>query len=238
MQSLYYSILIWAYTYGGLLLPFATAGLGACILATKEKYTKWLGAWFLSIGLCYFVQHLYNMLPRYVGVKTIIALSFPKSCVAAALTVLALISVFLYAKFRYEAKGLLAVILLILAKPIVIVPLILNQGSIINSASSASVFSNLTSFLSALPGIAIWIMLVLIYRKNRDKEDNMGALWTHPLCVLFFEIFFEIFNLVGVFGGETSFLLSMHVTIANYVMLTAYAAYVFARAPKKTEKAS
>lgn len=238
MDYILYSILFYVYMYGGLLLSFATAGLGACILATKEKYTKWLGSWFLSIGLCNFVLHLYNMSARYVGSKTLAALSFPKSCVAAALTVIALISIFLYAKFRYAAKGLLAVILLILAKPIVIVPLILNQKSIINGASSASVFSNLTSFLSALPEIAIWIMLVLIYRKNKDKEDKMSALWTHPLCMLIFGLISECFCLVRIFCGTANLALTMLVTIANGVMFLSYAAYVFARAPKKTEEAS
>ncbi len=241
MSYLLYSFIYKTYIYGGLMLPCLCTALGIVILLKKDKCAKWLGAWFLARGLCDFVQHFYTLLPRYISsidIKTYSALAFPKSCVTAVLSVFCFIAIFLYAKWRYSSKGLLATILLILAKPVAVIPLVLAQSFFMKSAGSAEKYAYLRYLASAIPEIAFWIFILVIYYKNREKEEKQRALWTLPLFILIFNVYFVIRYLLAIFDVNKYIMIDIYATIVQLVIITIYAFYVLSKAPNKLEETS
>jgi hypothetical protein len=108
------------------------------------------------------------------------------SIVAALMSFVSMILIFLYAKRNYESKGLPVVIAVPLGWTFLttlIRMLVLNKMNFRGDFSSMNRFLLGMSFVGSLASIAIMIFIAVVYFKNKGKETYASRLWVFIMII-------------------------------------------------------
>jgi hypothetical protein len=153
--------------------------LGIVIICTKEKITKLFGATITIGSIGGILEVLYQFGLRLFGsVETVVTFANVYSYMSIALEIASGVFLYLYVKNRYGTKLITGIILLIGGNTMsaviaFIVGRFITPDSFDNpSQSSYFLFSITTIFMLAFP-----IAWLIIFLKNRHKENELKSLW-------------------------------------------------------------
>ena len=170
------------YYYGSPVVNTISLILGVIIIYKKDTLTKLLGLWIVSGGLGYFISSLIILTSTRVSPQVYSNLSMVSTILQAMLSLAALASVFLYAKFRYKAKGFVPLILIqLLSIPFVLLVALLGNKYFVKDFASLYNFSLIRNIISSVISIVLLAIIMMAYYKHRDKEPNIPKMW-YVLC--------------------------------------------------------
>ncbi len=170
------------YFYGSPVVNTISLILGVIIVYKKDTLTKLLGLWIVSGGLNYFIGSIIPLAATRVSPQAYNNLSMASSILQAMLSLAALASVFLYAKFRYKAKGFIPLILIqLLSIPLLLLVSLLGNKYLVKDFASLYNFSLIRTILSSVISIVLLAIIMMAYYKHRDKEPDIPKMW-YVLC--------------------------------------------------------
>lgn len=179
MESLDAILLSYLYMFGRPAIMVVNLILGIVIICTKEKITKLFGATITIGSIGGILEVLYQFGLRLFGsVETVVTFANVYSYMSIALEIASGVFLYLYVKNRYGTKLITGIILLIGGNTMsaviaFIVGRFITPDSFDNpSQSSYFLFSITTIFMLAFP-----IAWLIIFLKNRHKENELKSLW-------------------------------------------------------------
>lgn len=172
-------LLSYLYMFGRPAIMVVNLILGIVIICTKEKITKLFGAAITIGSIGGILDVLYQFGLRLFGsVETVVTFANVNSYVSIVLGIASEVFLYLYVKNRYGTKLITGIILLIGGNTMstviaFIVGRFITPDSFDNpSQSSYFLFSITTIFMLAFP-----IAWLIIFLKNRHKENELKSLW-------------------------------------------------------------
>lgn len=164
---------------------FLPTVFGIIILCKYRKYREF-GISLILSGLI----GVYTEIGRYFilsrGEEFVARTLSYVSIVAALMSFVSMILIFLYAKRNYESKGLPVVIAVPLGWTFLttlIRMLVLNKMNFRGDFSSMNRFLLGMSFVGSLASIAIMIFIAVVYFKNKGKETYASRLWVFIMII-------------------------------------------------------
>ena len=236
-----YLILTYIYMYGPIVLNAALLVLGIVILFMKDKDAKVLGLAFIVSALAVILSINYNpILARSSHAQnknSIVILSY----IGTFIPILAMVLFMLYAKAKYDAKGAVTVLCIMIAD--IPVNYIFNKHrlSVAKGLSGFEAERKLSQYdfargvVAAIIFVAAFLFIFDVYKKNKDSEDLIPHIYLLPLLALLCHLVIGILYGVGIAKAETSYVNSnitmyaMFALIVKYVIFVIFAGYVVKR---------
>ena len=147
----------------------------------------------------------------------------------------------LYAKAKYDAKGAVTVLCIMIAD--IPVNYIFNKHrlSVAKGLSGFEAERKLSQYdfargvVAAIIFVAAFLFIFDVYKKNKDSEDLIPHIYLFPLLALLCHLVIGILYGVGIAKAETSYVNSnitmyaMFALIVKYVIFVIFAGYVVKR---------
>lgn len=243
-MSLGYVWLSYIYMYGQTVAAGVLLVLAIVILCMKDSYTKVLGLAFLAGALNVLLSFSINpILARSFSAtdsKRIVVMSY--ICTIAGL----LFEVFLmlYAKIRYNSKGLLSVIGLRVLCHVIIYFYNSHRLSAVMGLSPDKARVKTIQYeyslrtITAVFSIAVIAIIYDAYKKNRDFDNLLPKIYMFPMLSMLIQFVLCAFYVYGIFvvptakGSDTNQSIDVICTfilIVKYVMYCVFAAYIIKR---------
>lgn len=179
MESLDAILLSYLYMFGRPAIMVVNLILGIVIICTKEKITKLFGATITIGSIGGILEVLYQFGLRLFGsVETVVTFANVYSYMSIALEIASGVFLYLYVKNRYGTKLITGIILLIGGNTMsTVIAFIVGRFITTDSFDNPSqvsyfLFSITTIFMLAFP-----IAWLIIFLKNRHKENELKSLW-------------------------------------------------------------
>ena len=224
-------------TSGRVVLNVLLLILGIVVVCVKDKATKNLGFWMLFTGIGGTLAGASNLLKTNGKVELFANTSFLFTLLGVLLTTVAYVFFFLYAKARYNAKGLLPIILIkLVGFPISMVFAILLNPLVFSDKIDLYLF--LSSISTTIFDIAVLIILTCIYMKNRSREVHLPRLWLVPLIQLVGFVVEIMVSLTVVIMSSSSGVCDMLSLLSSVLLMAvvpAFAVYILLKAPKPSK---
>ncbi len=205
-----YLILTYIYMYGPVVLNAALLVLGIVILFMKDKDAKVLGLAFIVSALAVILSISYNPILARSSLaqnkNSIVILSY----IGTFIPILAMVLFMLYAKAKYDAKGAVTVLCIMIAD--IPVNYIFNKHRL-------SVAKGLSGFEA----------------ERKLSQYDFAHIYLLPLLALLCHLVIGILYGVGIAKAETSYVNSnitmyaMFALIVKYVIFVIFAGYVVKR---------
>lgn len=236
-----YLILTYIYMYGPIVLNAALLVLGIVILFMKDKDTKVLGLAFIVSALAVILSISYNPILARSSLaqnkNSIVILSY----IGTFIPILAMVLFMLYAKAKYDAKGAVTVLCIMIAD--IPVNYIFNKHrlSVAKGLSGFEAERKLSQYdfargvVAAIIFVAAFLFIFDVYKKNKDSEDLIPHIYLLPLLALLCHLVIGILYGVGIAKAETSYVNSnitmyaMFALFVKYVIFVIFAGYVVKR---------
>ena len=206
--------------YGKPALYAAALVLGIIIICNKDKATKLLGIWIAACALESILGVIYVLLARYGGAVFLSRFALYKSVMAFIFSSAATVMLFLYAKYSYGIKFSVLIVLLSVKLGSTLINSFLMQNVLsyrrIGDTVNYGYFSNI---LNLIPGIAVTVILLIIFIKNKHREAELKLLWLSPLSSLIVLSLYLCIYSVLIFSESTGF--SKTENFVEYVVLFA-----------------
>ena len=159
------------YTYGMPILCSVTLLIGMIIMYRKESLTKILGIWAISHGLGGVLSGVYTLIKSHLSVTNAPTINTSITILQLLLAIISVLAMFLYAKYRYNAKGLIAVVLI----ELISVPLfsVLSNKFLTTDYFEFDTLYRLTyivNIIKSLVNVAAWVIIFIPFYKNRKRE--------------------------------------------------------------------
>ena len=236
-----YLILTYIYMYGPVVLNAALLVLGMVILFMKDKDTKVLGLAFIVSALAVILSISYNPILARSSLaqnkNSIVILSY----IGTFIPILAMVLFMLYAKAKYDAKGAVTVLCIMIAD--IPVNYIFNKHRLsvakglrgFEAERKLSQYDFARGVVAAIIFVATFLFIFDVYKKNKDSEDLIPHIYLLPLLALLCHLVIGILYGVGIAKAETSYVNSnitmyaMFALIVKYVIFVIFAGYVVKR---------
>lgn len=153
--------------------------LGIVIICTKEKITKLFGAAITIGSIVGILDVLYQFGLRLFGsVETVVTFANVYSFVSIALGIASGVFLYLYVKNRYGTKLITGIILLIGGNTMsTVIAFIVGRFITPDSFDNPSQFSYFLFSITTIFMLAFPIAWLIIFLKNRHKENELKSLW-------------------------------------------------------------
>ena len=236
-----YLILTYIYMYGPVVLNAALLVLGIVILFMKDKDAKVLGLAFIVSALAVILSISYNPILARSSLaqnkNSIVILSY----IGTFIPILAMVLFMLYAKAKYDAKGAVTVLCIMIAD--IPVNYIFNKHrlSVAKGLSGFEAERKLSQYdfargvVAAIIFVAAFLFIFDVYKKNKDSEDLIPHIYLLPLLALLCHLVIGILYGVGIAKAETSYansditMYAMFALFVKYVIFVIFAGYVVKR---------
>ena len=188
--------------YGYPVLCVACIVMGILILIRKDNITKILGIWLVTSG----VGSVFSLILQAVNSATdgeaSSWLSGIDNAVAAVVSFAVIITFYLYAKYSYGVRGLVALIIIKLSA----IPANILFAAISNAVSDNGFETGyrMSCFRFAfilLFDIAVYVIIFLAHFKNRGKESHLPKMYLVPLLSIISKFINIICNVIFAFAG-------------------------------------
>lgn len=190
------------YTYGMPVLCSITLLIGMIIIYRKESLTKMLGVWAVAHGLGGVLSGMYTLIKTHLSVTNGPTINVCVTILQVLLAIISVIALFLFAKYRYKAKGLLAVALIeLLSFPLF---LFISNTFLNTDHFEFSTLYRLTylfEIIKSLFTIAAFIIILIPYYKNRRRERYLPKLWIFILVYIIVSAVNNVSNIILVIAG-------------------------------------
>ena len=179
MESLSALFLTYLYMFGRPAIMVVNLILGIVIICTKEKITKLFGAVITigSIGGILDVLYQFGLM-SFGSAGTVVAFADVHSCLSIALGIASGVFLYLYVKNRYGTKLITGIILLVGGKTMsTVIAFIVGRFITPDSFDNPSQFSYFLFSITTISVLAFPIAWLIIFLKNRHKENELKSLW-------------------------------------------------------------
>ncbi len=179
MESLGAMFLTCLYMFGRPAIMVVNLILGIVIICTKEKITKLFGATITigSIGGILDVLYQFGLM-LFGSAGTVVTFADVHSCVSIALGIASGVFLYLYVKNRYGTKLITGIILLVGGNTMsTVIAFIVGRFITPDSFDNPSQFSYFLFSITAIFMLAFPIAWLIIFLKNRHKENELKSLW-------------------------------------------------------------
>lgn len=179
MESLGAMLLSYLYMFGRPVIFITCLILGIVIICTKEKITKLFGASITTGSIVGILDVLYQFGLRLFGsVETVVTFANVYSFVSIALGIASGVFLYLYVKNRYGTKLITGIILIVGSNTMyTVISLIIGNFITPDDFDNPSQFSYLLASITGICLIAFPIAWLIIFLKNRHKENELKSLW-------------------------------------------------------------
>ncbi len=202
------TILLYLYMFGRPVIFITCLILGIVIICTKEKITKLFGASITTGSIGGIVEVLYEFGLRFFGsMETAETFAYAHSFASIALGVASGVFLYLYAKKRYETKLITGIILIVGSNTMyTVISLIIGNFITPDDFDNPSQFRYLLASITGICLLAFPIVWLIIFLKNRHKENELKLLWFERAITVAEALFSLILNLYMFFAlnGTTS----------------------------------
>lgn len=193
MSYFFTTVMSLIFTYSVPVFNLISIILGIIIIVRKDVLTKLLGIWLITWSVSNILANALRMFSRIFNMETFAKFSSVSSIARTVLGAAGLICLFLFAKFSYKAKGLIAIIIIRLAEA----PAVLAYNAYWTTSSDRTELTSLRfsyslTILRELIALIIFVIIFLAYFKNRRSEERLPKMWLVP--------FFYILSSVAMTG--------------------------------------
>jgi hypothetical protein len=182
--------------------------LGIVIICTKEKITKLFGAAITIGSIVGILDGLYQFGLRLFGsAGTVVTFANVYSYMSIALGIASEVFLYLYVKNRYGTKLITGIILLIGGNTMsTVIAFIVGRFITPDSFDNPSQFSYFLFSITTIFMLAFPIAWLIIFLKNRHKENELKLLWFERAITVAEALFSLILNIYMFFAlnGTTS----------------------------------
>ena len=178
MGDLGTAFLLYLYYFGRPAILAAGLVLGVVIICTKDNITKLLGAMITIGSISGLIKAAYDVGLRFVGAQTAMALTNAFNITSILFAFVSSIFLYLYAKKRYGTKLVTGIILIVGGHTLssVFAVIFSKVATNINFDNPAQ-YSYLLNTITLITGLAFSIVWLIIFIKNRHKENELKLLW-------------------------------------------------------------
>ncbi len=179
MESLSALFLTYLYMFGRPAIMVVNLILGIVIICTKEKITKLFGATITIVSIGGILDVLYQFgLMLFGSAGTVVTFADVHSCVSIALGIASGVFLYLYVKNRYGTKLITGIILLVGGNTVsTVIAFIVGRFITPDSFDNPSQFSYFLFSITTIFMLAFPIAWLIIFLKNRHKENELKSLW-------------------------------------------------------------
>ncbi|MCR5803107.1 MAG: hypothetical protein K6G47_02480 [Clostridia bacterium] len=233
----FFSFLQTLNTSGRIVLGALLIILGIVVVLVKDKATKNLGFWTLISGINGVLSGTLGILRIRGSAEILARASSLFTVLGMLLTTAAYVFLFLYAKARYSAKGLLPVILIKLAGfPVTMILNIIMNPLVLSDKINLYLF--LSCITTTIFDIAVLIILTRIYIKNRSREEHLPMLWLVPLIQVIgflFEIMVSLIVVILPSSSGVCDVMSLISIVIVMAVVPVFAVYILIKAPQSSK---
>ena len=190
------------YTYGMPILCSITLLIGMIIVYRKDYLTRILGIWAISHGLGGVLSGVFTLIKSHLSDNNAPTINTSITILQMLLAIITVLAIFLYAKYRYNAKGLIAVILI----ELISIPLfaLISKKFLTSDYLDFETLYRVTyifNIFKSLVNVAAWLIILYPFYKNRERERNMPKLWIFIAVYIFFLVINNLSNLILAIAG-------------------------------------
>lgn len=190
------------YTYGMPVLCSITLLIGLIIMYRKDQLTRILGIWAISHGLGGVLSGMYTLIKSHLSVNNVTTINTSVTILQMLLAIITVLAIFLYAKYRYNAKGLIAVILI----ELISIPLfaVISEKFLTTDFLEFEKLYRVTyifNIFKSLVNVAAWLIILYPFYKNRERERDLPKLWIYIAVYVFFLVINNLSNLILAISG-------------------------------------
>ncbi len=186
MDTIFTTYFTLALGYSAPVLNVLSLIIGIIVICRKDVPTKLLGIWLAASSLANVIAYSFRVFGNMFSVDTFTKLSTASTVSNTILATVSVICLFLYTKLRYNAKGLIAIILLRLAEA----PLVfafnglwgITSGGL--SGSEGFQFNYLLTAIKEFVALIIYIIILAAYFKHRRSETHLKIMWFTPFYLV------------------------------------------------------
>ena len=178
MGELGVTFLLYLYYFGRPAILVAGLALGVVIICTKDNITKLLGAMITIGSISGLIGAAYDIGIHFAGMETMIIFSETNSIAQILFNVASVVLLYLYAKKRYGTKLVTGIILIVgghTLSPVFAV--IFNKVATNIDFDNPAQYSYLFNTITLITGLAFSTIWLIIFFKNRHKENELKLLW-------------------------------------------------------------
>ena len=192
--------------YGRPILAAVTLIFGILIICKSDRITKLLGIFFTANAVGTIVNSIAGAILQNSDSNISSFANELLNLISITISGVVVVSLFLYAKFSYNTK----IYLLFIMTGIIVGGAVL-MGLLTPVISSFFVkeafvkVTYITSVLSVLNSSVVTVMFLIIYFKNRNKEDKLKLFWVYHLIAVIFVFYNIAINLTGAIFVSSAF---------------------------------
>ena len=207
MEDLSTMILLYVYMFARPIIMVVGLVLGIVIICTKEKVTKLFGASITISSLSGILNAGYEVGYRFVTTETVAVFAYVQSIAMIVIGFASGVFLYLYARERYGTKLITGLILIIGGNvtSTVINVIFAKIFSVVDFENPAQ-YSYLLTAITNILVIAFPIVWLIIFFKNRHKENELKFLWLErilPVASMIFNLGSSLYMFFAL-NGTTS----------------------------------
>ena len=176
--------------------------IGMIIMYRKDHLTRILGIWAIAHGLGGVLSGIFTLIKSHLSINNAPTINTSVTILQMLLAIVSVLAIFLYAKYRYNAKGLIAVILI----ELISIPLfaVISEKFLTTDFLEFEKLYRVTyifNIFKSLVNIAAWLIIIYPFYKNRERERTLPKLWIYIAVYIFFLAINNISNLILAISG-------------------------------------
>ena len=178
MEELGVKFLLYLYYFGRPAILVAGLVLGVVIICTKDNITKLLGAMITIGSISGLIRAAYDIVIHFAGMETMNIFAKTNNTAQILFNVASGVLLYLYAKKRYGTKLVTGIILIVVAPTLSSVfAVIFNKVAANIDFDNPAQYSYLYTTITLIIGLAFSTIWLIIFFKNRHKENELKLLW-------------------------------------------------------------
>lgn len=177
------------YIYGTPAIVFFTIIFGVITIFRKDVPTKLLGVWLVTWSIANLLNYASGTVGMVLNMDNVANYLSISSVARSILGAVGLLGLFLYAKIRYRAKGLIAIIILKLAEsPLVMLFNYIWQLIAAKYDLTNDQFAFGTNIIREAVTLIVLIIIFSAYVKHSKTETDIRKMWIFPFFLVLFSI--------------------------------------------------
>lgn len=178
MEDLGGTVLLYLYYFGRPAILVTGLALGIVIICTKDNITKLLGAMITIGSISGLIRAAYEIVIHFAGMETMNIFTKTNNTAQILFNVASGVLLYLYAKKRYGTKLVTGIILIVGGQTLSSVfAVIFNKVATNIDFDNPAQYSYLYTTITQIIGLAFSTVWLIIFIKNRYKENELKLLW-------------------------------------------------------------
>lgn len=178
MEDLGGTVLLYLYYFGRPAILVTGLALGVVIICTKDNITKLLGAMITIGSISGLIRAAYEIVIHFAGMETMNIFTKTNNTAQILFNVASGVLLYLYAKKRYGTKLVTGIILIVGGQTLSSVfAVIFNKVATNIDFDNPAQYSYLFNTITLITGLAFSTVWLIIFIKNRYKENELKLLW-------------------------------------------------------------